>query len=460
MSQLVDVGVDLGTTVTKAVALGLGGEVRARATIATQWDAPRPNWAQRDAGTVHDVVDELLRDVVDRAGDVVVRSVGFASIAETGALVDRSGRSVSPLIAWHDPRGGLQAQGLDPAVAAAFPARTGLPVNSVATLFKLLWLRDEAGCDLRGLQWLSLPELVCHRLGAERVSERSLLGRTGLWDIHDDAAFAPALAALGVGPELVPPPVAAGAAVGRIRGDHPVTRARGAVLTIAGHDHLVAAAAVGAGAVGTVCDSIGTAEALVAAVPAPPEPAEVARLVARGLAVYPHVVQATTCLLGALRTGLVLGRALDLLGMSSTDSRFAFDAEAQECSRPAEVVLDGLAMGADSVLLEWAEGEDPYAVWAAVLGATRAVVRAELETMRSSGVDVSHLVVTGGWAHLGSVMRSREGLAEDTRRVHLEEPGAAGAALFGRWAATRHPDGTDPSTHHGPHAGWFQGPSA
>ena len=110
MSQLVDVGVDLGTTVTKAVALGLGGEVRARATIATQWDAPRPNWAQRDAGTVHDVVDQLLRDVVDRAGDVVVRSVGFASIAETGALVDRDGRAVSPLIAWHDPRGGLQAQ--------------------------------------------------------------------------------------------------------------------------------------------------------------------------------------------------------------------------------------------------------------------------------------------------------------------------------------------------------------
>ena len=66
--------------------------------------------------------------------------------------------------------------------------------------------------------------------------------------------------------------------------------------------------------VGSLCDSMGTAEALIAAVSAPPAPRVVAGLVARGLSVYPHVVDSTTCLLGALRSGLVLGRALDTLG--------------------------------------------------------------------------------------------------------------------------------------------------
>ena len=72
------------------------------------------------------------------------------------------------------------------------PSRTGLAVSSVATVFKLLWWRDEAGLDLRGLQWLCLPELVCHGLGAGLFAERSMLGRTALWDIHDEAPYAAA----------------------------------------------------------------------------------------------------------------------------------------------------------------------------------------------------------------------------------------------------------------------------
>ena len=82
------------------------------------------------------------------------------------------------------------------------PSRTGLAVSSVATFFKLLWWRDEAGLDLRGLQWLCLPELVCHGLGAGRFAERSMLGRTALWDIHDEAPFGPPLDALDAGPDL------------------------------------------------------------------------------------------------------------------------------------------------------------------------------------------------------------------------------------------------------------------
>src|SRR4051794_8764139 len=281
MTTTVDVGVDLGTTVTKAVALDGARRVGARASLPTPWERPRAEWCERDPADAVATVDRLLADLVRVAGDVQLRSIGFCSIAETGALVDAGGTPVSRLLAWHDPRGGQQAACVDPALAAVLPSRTGLAVSAVATLFKLLWWRHEAGLDLVGLQWLGLPELVCHGLGAARFAERSMLGRTALWDIHDEALFEPALEALGAAPDLVPPRVAAGAALGRVRADHPVVQARGAVLTVAGHDHLVAAAALGAGAVGSLCDSMGTAEALVAAVGAPPPPRVVAGLVSR-----------------------------------------------------------------------------------------------------------------------------------------------------------------------------------
>jgi sugar (pentulose or hexulose) kinase len=460
MTTTVDVGVDLGTTVTKAVALDGARRVVARASLPTPWERPRPEWCERDPADAVATVDRLLADLVRVAGDVQVRSVGFCSIAETGALVDAGGSPVSRLLAWHDPRGGRQAASLDPALAAVLPSRTGLAVSAVATFSKLLWWRDVAGLDLAGLQWLGLPELVCHALGAGRFAEHSMLGRTALWDIHDEGLCQPALDALGAGADLVPPRVAAGAALGRVRTDHPVAPARGAVLTVAGHDHLVAAAALGAGGVGSLCDSMGTAEALVAAVEAPPPPRVVAGLVSRGLSVYPHVVDSTTCLLGALRAGLVLGRALDALGVTTTEQRLAFDAGMPAGTEPAAVTVEGLDMSDDHVAVSWPAGTDPYAAWAGVLACTREVVASEVAAIRAVDVPVDEVVLTGGWANLQSVAASRHGIAERTQHVTLEEPGATGAALSARWAATRHPEGSDPSTHEAPSPVWFTDPSA
>ena len=459
MTTTVDVGVDLGTTVTKAVALDGARRVVARASLPTPWERPRAEWCERDPVDAVATVDRLLADLVRVAGDVQVRSIGFCSIAETGALVDASGNAVTRLLAWHDPRGGRQAATLDPSLAAVLPSRTGLAISSVATLFKLLWWRDDAGLDLRGLQWLGLPELVCHGLGARRFAERSMLGRTALWDIHDEDLYEPALEVLGAGPDLVPPRVAAGAALGRVRADHPVEQARGAVLTVAGHDHLVAAAALGAGGIGSLCDSMGTAEALVAAVVAPPAPRVVAGLVSRGLSVYPHVVDSTTCLLGALRTGLVLGRALDTLGATTIEQRLAFDTGVRPGVEPADVIVEGLDMADDHVTVAWPEGTDRYAAWAGVLARTREVVSSEVAAMRAVGVPVEVVVVTGGWAHLPSVAASRVGIAGRTTHVPMAEPGTTGAALFAQWAATRHPAGSDPTTHEAPQARWFTDPS-
>jgi sugar (pentulose or hexulose) kinase len=87
------------------------------------------------------------------------------------------------------------------------------------------------------------------------------------------------------------------------------------------------------------------------------------------------------------------------------------------------------------------------------------VVASEVAAMRASGVPVDDVVVTGGWARLPSVLASR-GIAARTTTVTLEEPGATGFGAAARWAATRHPEGSDPTTHDAPPADWFTDPSA
>ena len=116
-------------------------------------------------------------------------------------------------------------------------------------------------------------------------------------------------------------------------------------------------------------------------------------------------------------------------------------------------------MADDHVAVAWPDGTDPYAAWAGVLARTRQVVDSEVAAMRAVGVPVENVVVTGGWARLASVASSRVGIGERTHHVAMAEPGAVGAALSARWAATRHPEGSDPGTHEAPQARWFTDPS-
>lgn len=460
MATWVDVGIDCGTTVTKAVAVDDDGAVLTCAVRPTRWDVPAPGRGERGVATLLADVDGLLADVAAALPGVGLRSVGVCSIAESGVLLAPDGSVRTRMMAWHDVRGAAQAATLPPDLAAAFPARTGLSVSPVPSLFKLLWLRDEGGVDLPGLTWLGVADAVVHHLGASPHCERSLTGRTGLRDVHDDGPWSPAFDLLGVGAELLPPVVTAGAALGRVRRDHPVTAARGAVLTIAGLDHLAAAVAVGADEVGSLCDSIGTAEALTATLAAPPAPDTLAALVARSASVHAHVVDGATCVITGLRTGLVLEHVLPRLGAHTRAERFALDAAARDTAPASGVVLEGTALDADrEVRATWPEGTSREAAWAGVLAALHDGVEARVAAVRDAGGMVDHLVVTGGWAHLETVLESRRGLAPRTSVVELDEPGAVGSARFGRWAAEQG-DGTDPTRQRGPAPGWFGRPRA
>lgn len=451
----VDLGFDLGTTVTKVSAVAPDGTPLHERSVATAWQETGEGRVERTPASVVDAVEHLLVEIAaDLGPGTTVRSIGFTSMAEAGVLVDDAGRAHSPVIAWYDPRGAEQAAAMPEAVREAFPARTGLVVSHIASLSKLLWLRDE-GLDLRGLQFLSVPEYVISRLGGRRVAELSLLGRTGLLDVHTNERWQPAFAHLGVGPELLPEIVAAGAPAGTVRGDHPVPAVRGAVLTVAGHDHAVAAAAAGCGAPGSAFDSFGTAEAYLAAAAHVPDPETTRALTLGGISVYPHVVRGTTGLIGGTRTGLVLKRVQKALGAEHEPARSALDEAALRLAPgdTADVRVTGYGMGEHDIRIELgSEAHTPAHVWRAALDGGTARGRAHLETLRHAGVSVDHLVVAGGWTRMRSVIAARRDLAPLVEVCSVEQPGTWGAARFGAWAATH---GTDDLSDPRPPAEWF-----
>lgn len=446
-SSEIYLGFDLGTTVLKTTAVDEQGLVIHRASLPTPWVRPRPGCIELGAETLLGLVDSLLKEVVlgvlDQNDSAVIRGIGFTSIGESGVLVDSADRPAAPIIAWYDRRGEAQSANMDPMVAGEFPAMTGLSVSAVASVFKLAWMREQ-GINLRIHQWLSIPEFVCRRLGGRRVSELSLLGRTGLLDIHSLQLWEPSLEFLDVSSSFVPERVGAGQPLGRVRSDHPVVAARGAVLCIAGHDHLVAAAAAGASEPGAVMNSMGTAEVLIAAVDATPSPASTKELTSHGLATYPHVVESTTCMIGGLRSGLVYQRLLRLLGAQLPARRNELD---RLCLELADDNIDdvgvfGLRLDDDAIGIELlSDNIDPVRAWAGAVNRVRNLVAETLDTMRHHGVAINKLVLTGGWSQMESVRSARTGLAPDVRRATVTEPGSWGAARFALWATEQEESG-------------------
>jgi sugar (pentulose or hexulose) kinase len=434
------VGVDVGSTWVKALAIAPTGEHLATARRPTPWHTLPGGGTQTTAAELSRSVSGLLVELDAELSGRPVASIGISGMAESGVLLDADGNEAAPVPAWFDPRGGDLFQTQPGDLRAAFPAATGLPVSSLATFAKLLDLRSR-GLDLGGLTWLNVPEYVAHVLGAERYGEVSLVARTGLLDQGTAQPWDPALAALGVDASLLPPLRAAGSTWGRAS-RVPASMAD-AVLTVAGHDHLVAS--VGAGVVHPhqLYDSIGTAEALVRVLAEPLPPERRAVLAAAGVNVVRHLLPGRFTMLAGLRTGLVLRRVLNLVGVHDEAGRDALDAAVLALPSATDPAL--VVSGADNTVSSMTVRVDtddvsPAALFAAALDHATDVLTGVVALIDAEAGPATETVVAGGWSRMASVRRARETALRGVVFSSRDEDTAHGAALIGAFAA-------DPAAH-------------
>ena len=221
MTTEILVGLDLGTTTSKAIARDARGRQVALVEGSTPWTTV-PSGTETSAASLLALAISLLTDVVhlaeERIGPVHVLGVGVAGLAESGVLLDAAGEPCAPVIAWFDKRGGSeleQAAARAPFLAEQFSRRTGLPWDCQATLAKLLWLQSAGVTLTRAHRWSSVPEWVVHRLGGHLVREPSLASRTGLIDQATGSVWTEGLDAAGIPASLLPPPARSGTASAR-----------------------------------------------------------------------------------------------------------------------------------------------------------------------------------------------------------------------------------------------------
>jgi glycerol kinase len=150
------IGVDQGTTNTKAVAVDAAGCVLHKAARPIATAAPRPGWVEQDAERMLANLVACVREVLAAAGGdpATCAGLGIANQTETLVVWDRhTGAPVMPAIVWQCRRGEEELQELrDARTAALVRARTGLDLDPTFTAGKLRWLfrhRPEVADGLR-----------------------------------------------------------------------------------------------------------------------------------------------------------------------------------------------------------------------------------------------------------------------------------------------------------------------
>ncbi|HEX8856593.1 MAG TPA: FGGY family carbohydrate kinase [Thermoleophilaceae bacterium] len=424
-------GIDVGTSVSKAAVVDADGRELAHGEAPTPWQRVETG-AETDPQVLFDAALAAARGALANAPEGRVRGVGVTSMAEAGVLLDARGEVLAPTIVWHDTRGEEEAARIAADFGPErFAERTGLPATALCTLAKLRWLVHHRPETRAGARWFNVAEWVAHRLGARHVSELSLTSRTGLLDLSTKAPFHEAFEWVGLPEELQGELVLAGTPIGTVDVSA-LPEAAGAALTVGGHDHLCAG--VGAGVVdpGDVLDSSGTAEALVR-VAAPLDADQVRRSVAGGVTVGWHAVEGRHALLGAVWSGLALTEVLGALGVTDAE-RDALDSAAMALppSDVPEIPLDLYSF--ERPPLELPEDLPAAAIWRGAIESAVSGVERVLAHIEDIAGPRGRIVSTGGWSRERAVMAAKDRIGRfETPAV--VQAGARGAALLGGVAA-------------------------
>lgn len=434
-SQDFVIGVDVGTTTTKAAAFAFDGRCLGEASVPTRWNVGPGGETDMD-------VEQLTADFVGLVSGLadctqgVVAGIGITGMAETGVIVDSSGAPRHRAFAWFDQRGAEELAALPGDIKSEFPGATGLALKAECSLSKVLWMQGQGFTVNPGDRWLNAQEFLAFRLTGTVATEPSLASRTAFWD-QDGHPWMRALDLMGATGEFIPPFIAAGTSWGTV-GDGFPESLRGAAVTVTGHDHIVGA--IGSGAVGDnqLFNSCGTADVLVRSVPWELESQARARLVAGGLSAGRHALGGRTAILGATRFGLVMERVMAMLGVRNRAERARLADTWVADDQMASVVSVSEPPGwINEVTISLHDSCSPDQVVAAAIDYGLDSMRSPVNTLQAVTGASEQVIAGGGWAQLDGVLRAKSTLLPDLTRSTITQPGVRGAAAFAGIAADR-----------------------
>lgn len=195
------IGIDIGTTYTKAVAFTEGGTVLASAETSYPVFTDADGAHELEPAHLFDAALTVLLQVTeDRKPDEIAAAVSFSCAMHSLILIGKDGKPLTRAMTWADRRSEAYAAKLKASEAGRRIYRqTGTPIHAMSPLCKLLWLKDKKPeLFFQTVRFISIKEYIWWRFLGKYQVDHSLASATGLFDIHRLEWSPEALALAGI----------------------------------------------------------------------------------------------------------------------------------------------------------------------------------------------------------------------------------------------------------------------
>ena len=185
------IGIDIGTTSTKAVAFSVNGEVLAKEAIGYAIQHPQPDCSEQDPDEIFEAVINSISKITTTLYNHTPVLVSFSAAMHSILAVDRTGKPLTPCIIWADNRAGDIAEQLrKSSLGNDFYHATGVPVHAMSPLCKLLWMKENNEPVFRQAhKFIGIKEYIFFRLFGKYLVDTAIASATGL--LNDGENFVP-----------------------------------------------------------------------------------------------------------------------------------------------------------------------------------------------------------------------------------------------------------------------------
>ncbi len=181
------VGLDIGTTGCRAAAFDEQGNIHSQARREYAVDFPYPHWAEQDAEKVWSLALDTLAEVVKKCVKKdEIEAISLSVQGEAIIPINKTGDALRPAILGMDTRSVEQNQWIknhfDPYWLFA---HTGMPIHTVNTFPKLLWIKqNEPDLWKKTYRFVLYEDFIINKLTGQASCSDCLASRTQMFDLN------------------------------------------------------------------------------------------------------------------------------------------------------------------------------------------------------------------------------------------------------------------------------------
>lgn len=260
---MIFIGLDIGSTAVKAMALDVNGQVLARGKCAypTKTDGvcstqAAEDWWQSSVSAVRQLTDEL--------GERVREIVALSTSSQGGSMLalDENYAPLTDALTWMDRRAQGEADEMAEHFGTRIYRKCGWRSAASDCAAKLLWLRkNEPEIFARAAHFMTTEEYINYRLCGENVTDPTGAGIMRLYNINDGAWDTEMLEYTGINESQLPRVVGCGDFIGTLTREAAAAMGLGEDVRVYCGAHDQYCASIGSGAVdpGDILLATGTA---------------------------------------------------------------------------------------------------------------------------------------------------------------------------------------------------------